>query len=151
MHGQGTPTFVFEVLRSERLVVGCRGAWEVTDTEWESYIDAVRELHSKGSSHRSLVYTDQPMTRRQQEQLARATEGNQGQVAVLSDSIAVRFIVSMFNLLNRNVRLFSPSQLSEALEHLNCTHEEGHAVATAYQRLRDQLHAPRVVPPTTSG
>ena len=51
----------------------------------------------------------------------------------------MRFVACTFSLTNRNLRYFTPQELSEALTHLRCTHEERNAIRAALAELKSAV------------
>jgi hypothetical protein len=135
-----SPTLVFQWLEREKLAVVYQGSQRASQDEWQAYMAFLRGIAN--IEHRALVHSGCHASRSEQEELRQATSGSTTpHVALISPSTAVRFIASMFTLLNRNLRYFAPSEFGAALGHLGCTPEETLLVTRAYEGLRDQVEA----------
>lgn len=132
------PALVFRWLEREKLIVVYQGGQAASPTEWQAYLEQLRSIAN--IEHRALVYSEHHVSRKEQEELKQATRGSaKPRVALISPSTAVRFVASMFTLLNRNLRFFAPSHFDEALLYLACTDREAEAVAAVYKELRAQV------------
>lgn len=58
--------------------------------------------------------------------------------AVISTSVAMRFVVAGITLFNPRIRCFSPSAVRDAYRHLGFTADERAVAALAVERLRTQ-------------
>jgi hypothetical protein len=125
-----------------RLVVLRHTRKNPSDAEWDPYIAAF-VLHQQRFAHRTatLVWTDGGgPTPAQRARINAAVNLESGvSVAVVSTSMAVRFIVSSMALFNRGIRAFSPDELDGALSHLDATPDERADVRRALQTLGDKL------------
>jgi hypothetical protein len=131
---------VYEWLEHERALVVCQNAEVPAPAEWSGYLEQLRRVaHIK---HRAIVYTEIHLTRPQQVEVEEATRSQTPpRVAVISPSTAVRFVASMFTLLNRDIRFFAPTQYAAAITHLGLTTQESEAVRRCYDRLMAQVQA----------
>lgn len=135
-----SPTLAFQWLEREKLAVIYQGSQHASQDDWQAYMAFLRGIADV--EHRALVYSGCHASRSEQEDLKRATSGRATpRVALISPSTAVRFIATMFTLLNRNLRFFAPADFGAALAHLGCTADETSLVTRTYQDLRDQVEA----------
>ena len=135
-----SPTLVFQWLEREKLAVIYQGNQHASQDEWRAYMAFLRGIAN--IDHRTLVYSGCHASRSEQDDIRQATSGiATPRVALISPSTAVRFVATMFTLLNRNLRFFAPSEFGAALGHLGCTPEESQLVTRTYEALRDQVEA----------
>jgi hypothetical protein len=113
---------------TEALLVLCESEETPRDDEWDEFLDTLR---TKGGSHggppafRILVVTEGggpnlPQRKRLQVALA----GRSFRVAVVTSSVAARFLVSAIALLNRDIRSFARDELDKAYRHLGMNASE---------------------------
>jgi hypothetical protein len=69
-------------------------------------------------------------------------QGKPVRMAVLSSASAVRFVVSMFALMNRDFKAYSPSEAEAAFTHLGLTAAERFGLPRVIERLREKLEPP---------
>ena len=132
------PTLVFQWLEREQLAVIYQGSQRASQDEWRAYLTFLRGIADV--EHRAVVYSGCHVSRSEQDELKQATSGRaKPRVALLSPSTAVRFVATMFTLLNRNLRFFAPSDFEAALAHLACSPEEQALVTRTYQALRARV------------
>lgn len=103
-------------------------------THWDAYLTMVKDIVAKGDP-RFLIYTLEPPPRSAIDSLLSVTRGGRWRTALVSPSLAVRFIASTFSLAVRNLRYFQVDALPAALEHLECIPQEKQAVYGALRRL----------------
>jgi hypothetical protein len=138
--GAHKPALVFRWLERERLVIVYQGSQPPSGEEWQAYLEQLRNIADV--EHRALVYSEHHISRKEQDELKQATTGSaKPRVALISPSTAVRFVASIFTLLNRNVRFFAPSHFDAALAYLACDEREAEVVTQSYQQLRAQVLA----------
>ena len=93
-----------------------------TDVEWNEFLALLDDHRSELAQLRLLVLTagggPSPPQRKRLEETLR---GAPMLVAVVSDSIKVRFVASTIALFHRDYRSFRTSELSEAYDHLRLT------------------------------
>ncbi|MEO8906324.1 MAG: STAS/SEC14 domain-containing protein [Polyangiaceae bacterium] len=96
-----------------------------TEKEWDDFLQAVVENRDNTAAVRILVLTDGggPSTG-QRRRLQAALDGRIFRVAVVSDSIKVRFIVSSVALLNSEISSFTRAEIGQAYKYLRLTTEE---------------------------
>jgi hypothetical protein len=132
------PALVFRWLEHERLVIVYQGSQVPSAAEWQAYLEQLRSIAD--IEHRALVYSEHHISRKEQEEIKQATHGSaKPRIALISPSTAVRFVASVFTLLNRNLRFFAPSHFDQALAHLACDEREVEVVTQSYQQLRAQV------------
>jgi len=153
-----SPTLVFEFLPELCLMVSHQLETAATDAEWDDYVAAMAGPARSGR-FRSIVSTEGAHpSRAQQARMAALVKGQPGRVAVLSSAGGVRFAVSLFALINRDVKSYSPKEYEAAFIHLDLPLLERTGVAAVIERLREKLAPPEIVtarrgrpecPPTT--
>ena len=86
-----------------------------TDAEWEVYLDAITNP-LESSRLRCMVITEGAHpTRAQQAALMALSKGKLIPVAVVSSATSVRFAVSVFALMNRGIKSYSPREYESGL------------------------------------
>jgi hypothetical protein len=144
---QQSPKIAFQWLEREKLAVVYQGSQPAPQAEWQAHLDFLRRIADV--EHRVLLYGGRQPSSSQLDEIKQATRGKaKPKVALLSPSTALRFVASMFTLLNRNYRFFAPSEFQAALAHLGCTPEETPLVTRTYEELRDRVEAGSGVHPT---
>ena len=133
------PELVFELLPEHRIVVLCEGRGEPSTQEWDGYLGLLRQQLRSGGLRVFVYSAGGRPSRAQQQQLMQLTGDHDLQVAVVSASMALRFVVSVFALIHRDIRLFTPAQLDQAFAHIRCSAEEVAAVRAAVERLKRVL------------
>ncbi|HEY5960317.1 MAG TPA: hypothetical protein VIV60_27375 [Polyangiaceae bacterium] len=115
----GTSNISFDSIADLSLVVLCHARNNPTDLEWMSYLELLQSIEVVRSEYSILVHSDggHP-TRSQQMAMSEIAKNSQVRVAIVSPSIAARFITSVLVLSNPAVRCFSPQQRLEAYAHL---------------------------------
>jgi metallophosphoesterase superfamily enzyme len=101
----------------DRLFLTAYGPDDPTDQEWDAYLRAI-EQHGIVRTMQLVITDGAAPTRAQRRRLERLVTGHEVPVAVLSESTAVRVMVSAFAKLNRRLRAFAPADLAEALAFL---------------------------------
>jgi phosphoglycolate phosphatase-like HAD superfamily hydrolase len=105
------------------------------EARWESYVSALGE-HQHEQNPRSLMYALEQPPLAAIESMLDVLRGRRWRVAIVSASIAVRFVASTFALSVRDVKFFSPGEFPAALKHLECSAQEEHQVLSVLERLR---------------
>jgi len=137
------PALAYELLREPPCVVLYKAARPTTDRDWEPYLELVRAALPYGNGLRFVAWNeDGEIPRATQARMTDMLRGYTHQVAVISSSVVMRFIVSIFLLWNRNIRFFSPSQKEEIYVHLGCDAAAREAIAACLERLRRQVDQP---------
>lgn len=111
-----------------------------SDQDWDDFLDMLVEHRANFASLKILVVTDgggpsQPQRKR----LEVALDGKPVRVAVVSDSMKTRFIVSSIALLNRDMSSFRASEMTQAYEHLGLTFDERRVAKTTIQELSPRI------------
>ena len=127
----------FEWVPITHVLVAYHANGNVEDEVWDGYVAAIVE--HLGPKLRCLVWNEggRP-TSDQQRRLVVATHNAKVPVAVVSSSIAVRFIVSALALANRHVRYFPADQIHNALVYLCEDPNHRAAIGSALERVRER-------------
>ncbi len=113
---------------------------DATDDEWTEFLGFLSENRSKLHSIRILVLTDGgTATAAQRKRLAETLGETHMQVAVVSDSIKVRFAGSTISLFQRNYRQFSVKEMHGAYEHLQLNQSERRMAESVLTELSARL------------
>jgi hypothetical protein len=135
------PALGFEYLHAEQVLISYQGAKPGSAEEWDRYIDLM-ETVSQRPTTRYLVYHDgPPPTLRDQQRIAALARPHKPLVALISSSGTLRFVVSAFSLVTRQIRFFPPDQVREALAHLGLDGPAQRAVKEALERLRMEVES----------
>jgi hypothetical protein len=135
------PALAFELLGAERVLVSYQGARPGRPEEWNRYLDVMASIPG-GSRMRYLVYHDgPPPSLRDQQRIGAIARPQKPLVSLISSSTTLRFVVSAFSLVTRQIRFFSPDELLAALLHLELGAREQRAVVSAVERLRSQVES----------
>jgi hypothetical protein len=111
-----------------------------TDWEWREFLDVVTKNRAKATKTRILVVTDGGGPNpEQRKQLQKALSGHTFRVAVVTDSIKVRFIVSSVALLNSEIQTFSIADMGRACEYLGLSKQEIEVALKVAQELGRDL------------
>jgi hypothetical protein len=126
---------VYEMLQGELILVTVQRD-NATPAEWDHYLNFFETL-ANIKALRMVVYVQgaAPSVANQQ-RIAKIVRGRDWPCALISSSIALRFVVSTFSLINRNIRYFTPTQVPAALLHIGCTKDTSPAVEQVLDRLR---------------
>ena len=141
----------FEVHDEMSLIVLKHGSGAPSEQEWKAYMDGLGPVAHRLEQMRILVLTDGGRPRRdQQTQLTTILAGRSVRTAVVSSSTAVRFVISVFALMNPGIRGFASSHLTEALEYLGLNPNEFSLAESVARRLSRAVgstgkHAPVAV------
>ena len=103
--------------------------------DWEAYVAALAE-HQHKENPRLLVYALEQPPLAAIESMLNVLRGRRWRVAIVSPSIAVRFMASTFALSVRDVKFFPPGELAAALKHLDCSPLEEPGVLKVLEGLR---------------
>jgi hypothetical protein len=107
------------------------------DQEWDEFLQVLSDNRSQLPKLRLLVMTTGGGPNTQQRKRLEATLGGTPmRVAVVSENMKVRFIVSTIALFHRDLRSFSSSELAEAYAHLGLTTSEQRQVEGAVKDLK---------------
>ena len=108
------------------------------DEDWDAFLACLVENRARFSQLKILVMTEGGGPNvEQRKRLEVALDRRPVRVAVVTDSIKVRFIVSSIALLNRQISTFSLKEIERAYTHLGMTQAE-QSLARAVIRELDQ-------------
>ena len=107
-------------------VIISRGNKETPDErDWDEFLEIVAKNRAKSAKTKILVITDGGgPSIDQRKRLQRTLSGHTFRVAVVTDSVKVRFIVSSVALLNREISTFSMADMPRACEYLGLNSPE---------------------------
>jgi hypothetical protein len=135
----------FEFLPRLNLLVSYQLETSFSDAEWDAYLAAL--VRSGPDLVPCLVVTEGSYpTRAQQARLMALVKGRTRCVSVVSQSSGVRFVVSIFALVNRGVKSYSPRDLDGALSHVGVVPTEFAGVHAVVDRLRQLLTSTKPLP-----
>ncbi|MBC7794629.1 MAG: hypothetical protein H7Z43_13070 [Clostridia bacterium] len=125
MANANDPTLAFEVHEEASLIVLKHGPGAPSARDWATYLDAFRSLSLRLSEMRILVLTEggRPL-REQQAQLNKVIQGRSIRTAIVSSSMAVRFVIAGFALVNPGIRGFASTHHAEAFDYLGLKETE---------------------------
>ena len=124
----------YEYLDEAKILLSYHGSAS-TPEQWQGYLTLMHTLRAEPALRFVVVVDGSPPSASIRSRLAELVEGRQWPVALISASMALRFVVSVFTFVNRNIRYFTPAQTREALEYLQCTPAEASAVEVSLRRL----------------
>lgn len=136
------PQLVFETIEPLRLVVCCQTKLPPHDKEWKAWLAATDALRDAHGNFRLLVYTDGGHPTASQKDTLRIRPPIAPLTAVVSSQAAVRFAMSVFSFINRNIRCFSPTQRQAAYAHLKLELRHHKTVDQVLNRLLRQIGSP---------
>ena len=111
-----------------------------SDQDWDDFLDMLVERRPEFAKLKILVVTDGGgPSQAQRKRLEVALAGKPVRVAVVSDSMKTRFIVSSIALLNRDMSSFRASELSQAYDHLSLTLDERRTAKTTIEELAARI------------
>ena len=133
---------MFEVLAEARLIVSCQTRFNPSDLEWDRWMTAASVLSRQVGDFRLLVVTDggHP-TRAQLERLKRLKDQKEPATAIVSSSVALRFMGAALTFVNSTIRCFAPAQLDDAFEHIRLAPADRNLARTSIERLRREMLA----------
>jgi hypothetical protein len=109
-----------------------------SDAEWNEFLDILRSRRADLARVKVLVRTaGGAPDAGQRKDLEATLNGVRFRVAVVSDSVKVRFIASVIALFHRDHRSFGVTQTTEAYDHLQLTPQERVLAAST---VRELLH-----------
>jgi len=119
-----------------------------SDEEWDEFLKLLADNRDELPKLRLLVMTTGGAPNTAQRKRLQATLGGTPmRVAVVSDSIKMRFIASTIALFHRDHRSFTTSELEEAYEHLNLAAGERRKVESVVREMQRTLLRRESVPP----
>ncbi len=132
---------VYEVLTDTRLVISCQNKSFPSDAEWDSWLTATRNLEHKTSDFRLLVVTEGGHPTKAQMERLRAANRTNPRTAILSPSLAYRFMASALTFVNPAIRCYSPAECEKAFDHIGLVLAERNRAQAVIERLQGQLTA----------
>lgn len=131
------PVLAYELLPNATCLVLYKAAGASLPNEWPEFFDYVESTFRYGERLRFFVYNeDGEMPREHMERVREMMQAHPLRVAVISPSPAMRFMMSIFAMWNRHVKLFAQDQHQAAFEHLGYDAETGRAILDALERGR---------------
>lgn len=114
-----------------------------SDAEWDEFLEAVVTNRERAALVKILVMTEGggPSVV-QRKRLEQALDRRTFRVAVVTDSIKVRFIVSSVALLNRDISSFARSDIRDAYRYLDLSMEQQQRAETTLAELGRLLAKP---------
>ena len=133
---------MFEVLAEARLIVSCQTRFNPSDLEWDRWMTAASVLARQVGDFRLLVVTDggHP-TRAQLERLKQLKDQKEPATAIVSSSVALRFMGAALTFVNSTIRCFAPAQLDDAFEHIRLAPADRNLARASVERLRREMLA----------
>jgi hypothetical protein len=130
-------TFAFEVVEDLELLVSYQGRRNPSDDEWDRYVQVLARLHQSPKDYRYFTVSEggHP-SGPQQARVKAAVNGRTPAVAIVSSSIAIRFVGSVLALVNHKVQCFRPDQLARAYAHIALPSRDGPRLEAVLTRLR---------------
>ena len=111
-----------------------------SDQDWDHFLDILVEHRKDFANLKILVITDGGgPSMDQRKRLEVALDGKPVRVAVVSDSMKTRFIVSSIALLNRDMSSFRAHELPQAYDHLSLTMDERRIAKTSIQEMNPRI------------
>jgi LmbE family N-acetylglucosaminyl deacetylase len=127
-----------------RVLVLLESADAPSDPEWDRCLGLLAEFRDDFSRVKVLVITaGGGPTPPQRRRLSAVTQEHSVHVAVVSDSMRVRFIVASAALFLREIATFRRAEIAMAYRHLGLDPAEQRAVEIAVQEMTDQLGSSR--------
>lgn len=131
----------------EDVVVVVYTSFSPSDDEWNDYIDtlvAAANAHGGDLSRcRQLMMTDgggpNSVQRAHAQRTLAAVNGEAMPVAVVSSSPAVRGIVTAFNWMNMNIRMFHPTEVAAAFDFLRAGEATQASIWETLDAMQDEL------------
>jgi len=139
--GRAGADLVFETLVEARLVVSCQTKFNPSDVEWERWLGAVHQLEHRVQVLRLLVVTDGGHPTKAQLERLRAANKKNPPTAIVSASLALRFMGSALTFVNPTIRCFAPTSLDAAFDHIGLLPAERQPARAAVQRLQRAIGA----------
>lgn len=130
---------VFDTLVEARLLVSCQTKFNPTDVEWDRWLSAVRHLEYQVNALRLLVVTAGGHPTKPQLERMRTANKKNPTTAIVSDSVALRFLGSALTFVNPTIRCFAPTNLDAAFDHLGLLPAERQQARAAMRHLQSQF------------
>ena len=124
------------------MIVSCQTRFNPSDLEWDRWMTAASVLARQVGDFRLLVVTDggHP-TRAQLERLKRLKDRKEPPTAIVSASVALRFMGAALTFVNSTIRCFAPTQLDDAFEHIRLAPADRSLARASVERLRREMLA----------
>lgn len=137
--GRAASDLVFEAIVDARLVVSCQTKFNPSDAEWDRWMMAVGNLEHQVQSLRLLVMTEGGHPTKQQLERLRAVNKKNPPTAIVSSSLALRFMGAALTFVNPAIRCFAPPQLEKAFDHLALVPAERKQARAVVERLQQGI------------
>ncbi len=122
-------------------LVACAVA-DPNDAEWATYLEVVKR-HGVDRTMQIVATAGGGPTPAQRRELDDLLAGRTVPVAVLSESIRVRWGVTLVSLFRRDIRAFRPSTLRDALAFLEIPMSRTNLIERELSRLREEVRDPQ--------
>ena len=132
---------VYQVLADTRLVISCQNKSFPTDAEWDSWLAATTNLQYQTNEFRLLVVTEGGHPTKAQLERLRAVNRTNPPTAIVSPSLAYRFMAAALTFINPTIRCYSPAEREQAFDHIGLAHAERDRANAVIASLRRQLTA----------
>ena len=134
------PSIAYEFLRRHLCIVVYKAPGDTPVEEWSAYVDFLEAHAHYGSRLKLVVHNEDGSTSfEQQARLGPLLRENASRVAVISAGARLRFMVSIVSAWNRNIKMFAPTELDAAFDHLQSDEAEREAIEAALERLRAKV------------
>ena len=125
-----------ETRRVGWLLLVRQSAAQPSDAEWDRFLTLLREARPTFERIKILVLTKGGgPSAPQRERLAKTLEGKPVRVALVTDSVKVRFVAAMIALFHKDLRSFLEHEFRRACAHVGMTAEE----AIVAERTLDEM------------
>jgi hypothetical protein len=135
----GKSDLVFEVIREARLVVSCQTKFNPSDSEWDVWLSAASDVERQHGRLKLLVVTEGGHPTKAQLERLKAVNKSNPPTAIVSNSLALRFLGTALTFINPTIRCFSPAQLDEAFQHIGLLPDEQPLARASMQALKRKL------------
>jgi hypothetical protein len=115
-----------------------------TEQDWTAFLRQLQELRPRMSEMRAIVFTDGggPSTD-QRKRLSRVIGDAPIHTAVVTDSVAIRFVISSIALFNKMIRTFSWAEVRQAYAWLGLRPSDQLAIERALAEMKQTVHGLR--------
>jgi hypothetical protein len=127
----------------DTLFIVVYGHMNPTDEEWYGYMGAVRQRGMDKTVQLNVTEGGGPNSS-QRKYLNDLLNGRTVPVSVLSGSVTVRGITTALGWFNRGIKVFQPSELPAALEHLGIPEHQVNLISRYISDLRGELRQPQL-------
>lgn len=132
---------VFEALPEARVLVSCQTKFNPSDLEWDSWLNEAINLDRRVGEFRLVVVSDGGHPTKSQVERLKATNRKNPLTAIVSPSLALRFMGAALTFVNPTIRCFPPSEFESAFDHIRLGRSEREPVLAAVARLQATLGA----------